>query len=360
MLIKLVAVASLFALPASGVEIFTFAGNGNEGYTGDGGKAVDAELNQPFGVVVGPAGNVFFCDTENHVIRRIDRGTGIITTVVGLGKKGYSGDGGKALKATLNEPYEVRFHPDGGMWWVERMNHVVRKMDSETGIVSTVAGTGKEGFSGDGGSGMKAMMNQPHSIQFDKPGKLLYICDIKNHRIRVLDIDSGKIDTFCGNGKPGSTKDGAKVGKSTPLKGAPRPRSFPGRGSLARHPRGQPGLPHRYENRAPPPRRRDGCERIFRKRRPGQGRHPLRPKGSRNLPGRAVDLPGRYGITHRPRHRYYQNPAHTRTHRRRWEKRRRPTPPPRSNAAWPVSTASAPTPPTATSTSAIAKPTKSA
>ena len=204
---------------AFGAEIAAFAGNGKSGYAGDGGKAADASLNQPFGVVVGPGGNVFFCDTNNHVIRRVDHETGVITTVVGTGKKGYSGDGEKALEATLNEPYEVRFHPDGDMYWVERMNHVVRKMDLESGTVSTVSGTGKEGFSGDGSSGVKAKMNQPHSIQFDKMGKLLYICDIKNHRIRVLDIDSGKIDTFCGNGKSGATEDGALVGKNTPLKG---------------------------------------------------------------------------------------------------------------------------------------------
>ena len=204
---------------AFGAEISTFAGSGEKGYTGDGGKAAEAALNQPFGVVVGPGGNVFFCDTENHVIRRVDRETGLIRTVVGTGTKGYTGDGGKATEATLNEPYEVRFHPGGDIYWVERMNHVVRKMDSETGIVSTVAGTGKEGFSGDGGDGAQAMLNQPHSIQFDTAGELLYICDIKNHRIRVLEISTGKIDTFCGNGKPGATEDGAKAGKDTPLNG---------------------------------------------------------------------------------------------------------------------------------------------
>lgn len=204
---------------AFGGEISTVAGNGKPGFAGDGGKAIEATLNQPFGVVVGPAGNIFFCDTNNHVIRRIDRKGGIITTVAGSGEKGYSGDGGKALEATLNEPYEVRFHPDGDMYWVERLNHIVRKMDSDTGIVSTVAGAGKPGFSGDGGQAVKAMMNEPHSIQFDAAGDHLYICDIKNHRVRILDIRSGEIDTFCGNGKPGETKDGAKIGTSTSLKG---------------------------------------------------------------------------------------------------------------------------------------------
>ena len=204
---------------ALGAEISTVAGNGKPGYTGDGGLAAAATLNQPFGVIVGPAGNIFFCDTNNQVIRKIDRRSGIITTVIGNGKKGYSGDGGKAVEATLHEPYEVRFHPDGDMYWVERLNHIVRKMDFASGIVSTVAGTGKPGFSGDGGQAVEAMMNEPHSIQFDAAGSHLYICDIKNHRIRVLDIATEKIDTFCGNGKPGETDDGARIGKDTPLKG---------------------------------------------------------------------------------------------------------------------------------------------
>ncbi len=200
-------------------EISTLAGNGKAGYAGDGGKATEATLNQPFGVIVGPAGNVWFCDTNNHAIRRVDRETGLITTAVGTGKKGYSGDGGKAPEVTMNEPYEIRFHQDGDLFWVERLNHIVRKMDSKTSIVTTVAGSGKAGFSGDGGPASEAMMNQPHSIQFDAEGKSLYICDISNNRIRVVDMDSGNIDTFCGTGKAAATEDGAEVGKNTSLKG---------------------------------------------------------------------------------------------------------------------------------------------
>ena len=200
-------------------EISTFAGNGNAGYDGDGGAAVDATLNQPFGVIVGSQGNVWFCDTNNHAIRRVDRKTGVITTVVGTGEKGYSRDGEKASAVTMNEPYEIRFHPDGDLFWVERLNHIVRKMDAKTLTVTTVAGTGKAGFSGDGGSATEAMMSQPHSIQFDAEGKFLYICDIRNHRIRVVDMTSGEIDTFCGTGKAVATEDGAEVGKNTALNG---------------------------------------------------------------------------------------------------------------------------------------------
>lgn len=202
-----------------GATIETVAGTGKAGYEGDGRQALKAELNQPFGVTVGPDGDLYFCDTNNHVIRKISRAKGRIETVVGSGKKGYSGDGGKATRATLNEPYEIRFHPDGSLYWVERLNHVVRRMDPASGRVETVAGTGKPGFSGDGGPAVKAAMNEPHSIQFDREGKGLFICDIRNHRIRRVDLTNGNIDTWCGTGEAKDTPDGAKLGKQTPLKG---------------------------------------------------------------------------------------------------------------------------------------------
>ena len=199
--------------------IETVAGTGKAGYEGDGRKARGAVLNQPFGVVVAPDGDVYFCDTGNHVIRRIGRKDGRIETVVGSGRQGCSGDGGKPERAALNEPYEVRLHPGGDLYWVERLNHVVRKLDRSTGRVATVAGTGKPGFSGDGGPAVKAAMKEPHSIQFDGEGKALFICDIGNHRIRRVDLTDGSIDTWCGTGKPGPTPDGAALGKETPLKG---------------------------------------------------------------------------------------------------------------------------------------------
>ena len=120
-------------------------------------------------------------------MRKIDT-KGIVTTVAGIGeKKGYSGDGGLATEALLNEPYEVRFDEAGDMYFVEMMNHVIRKVDMKTGKISTVAGTGKKGFSGDGGIARKAMFNRPHSIQFGPDGDL-YVCDIGNHRIRRVSM----------------------------------------------------------------------------------------------------------------------------------------------------------------------------
>lgn len=212
-------ILSLTLFAQAEFRIDTVAGSGEQGYSGDGGKALDAKLDNPFGVIVGPGGDIVFCDTNNHVIRRIARKSGKIETIVGTGEKGYSGDGGPPLEAKLNEPYEVRYHPSGDLYWVERISHTVRKLDARTNVVTTIAGTGEEGFSGDGGPGAEAMMSQPHSIQFDHTGSVLYVCDIKNHRIRAIDLESGIIDTWCGTGKPETTKDGAKVGKETPLKG---------------------------------------------------------------------------------------------------------------------------------------------
>lgn len=200
-------------------EISTIAGNGKAGYSGDGGKALQAELNQPFGVIVAPDGDIVFCDTVNHVIRRISRRSGKIETIAGSGQSGYAGDGGDPKKAQLYEPYEVRFHPNGDLYWVEMKNHLVRKLDARKHTISTVAGTGESGFSGDGGPAVEAKMNRPHSIVFDASGDFLLICDIGNQRIRKVDLESGVIETWCGTGEKKETRDGAAVSPETPLKG---------------------------------------------------------------------------------------------------------------------------------------------
>jgi streptogramin lyase len=188
-------------------QILTIAGTGEAGYSGDNGPALKAKLNNPFGIVRGPDGALYICDMSNHVIRRVDK-NGIITTVAGTGRKGYSGDGGPALKAELNEPYEIRFAASGDMYFVEMRNHLVRRVAARTAIISTVAGTGKAGFSGDGNAATNAALNQPHSIQLDSAGNL-YICDIGNHRIRKVDSRTGIMSTFAGTGAKSSTKDGA-------------------------------------------------------------------------------------------------------------------------------------------------------
>ena len=195
-----------------GAEVSTILGTGEAGFSGDGGLAIEAKIRGPFGVVRAPDGCLYVCDTYNHCMRKIDA-KGIVTTVVGMGgEKGYSGDGGLATAALLNEPYEVRFDQQGNMYFVEMMNHVIRKVDVKSGKISTIAGTGKKGFSGDGGLAKTARFNRPHSIQFGPNGNL-FVCDIGNHRIRKIDMKTGKISTFSGTGKKEKTRDGGEISK---------------------------------------------------------------------------------------------------------------------------------------------------
>ena len=219
---------SLLPPAAAQLKISTVAGTGQRGYSGDGGPASRAQINNPYGIAIGPDGALNICDTDNHVVRKVSR-DGTITTVAGNGKRGYSGDGQKATEASLNEPYELRFDRQGNLYVVERMNHVVRFVDARTGLIRTVAGNGKAGFSGDGGPAISASLHEPHSIQLDQKGNL-YICDIRNHRIRRVNLKSGIITTFAGTGERAPTPDGAKIA-GTPLNG-PRALDFDKQGNL--------------------------------------------------------------------------------------------------------------------------------
>lgn len=208
---------------AASPTISTFAGTGVKGFSGDGGPAAKAQLNNPYGITIGPDGALFVCDVDNQCVRRVAK-DGTISTVAGTpGQKGYAGDGGPATSAKLYEPYEVRFDQNGDLFFVERLNHLVRKVDMKSGVISTVAGTGKPGFGGDGGPANAAQFNEPHSIQFDPAGDL-YVCDIKNHRVRKIDMKTGVITTFAGTGKAAATPEGAPVA-GTPLNG-PRALDF--------------------------------------------------------------------------------------------------------------------------------------
>jgi streptogramin lyase len=209
-------------------RISTFAGTGQAGYAGDGGPALKAQFNNPFGVVRGPDGALYVSEYLNHVIRKIDR-RGVVTTVAGTGRKGYAGDGGPALQAELDDPHEVRFDKQGNLFFVEPLNHVVRRVDAQTQIITTVAGTGQAGFTGDGGPARQALLNQPISIQFDRQGAL-YICDIRNHRIRKVDLKTGIITTVAGTGERKPTPDGARLAEA-PLNG-PRSMDFDRQGDL--------------------------------------------------------------------------------------------------------------------------------
>jgi streptogramin lyase len=219
---------AIFCGAALAAEIRTVAGTGTRGFSGDGGPALAAQLDDPFGVVRGPDGALWFCEYGGQRVRKITA-DGIIHTTVGSGQTGYAGDGGPALAASLNKPHEIRFDRAGNLYIVDMMNHAVRRVDARTQIITTIAGTGAPGYTGDGGPAVRAQLNQPHSIQFDAAGDL-YICDIKNHVIRKVEMKSGTITTFAGTGSAGPTPDGAPI-TGTPLNG-PRSLDFDARGDL--------------------------------------------------------------------------------------------------------------------------------
>ncbi len=190
--------------------IRTVVGTGEAGYMGDGGPATDATLREPFMCCFDSAGNLFFCEAKNHIVRRVDAATGVVTTVAGTGEQGYSGDGGPATEATFNEPYSLEVDddsPQANIYIVDRLNAVVRRVDGATGVITTVAGTGEAGYSGDGGPGEQAQLREPNDCFLDGRGGLL-IADIQDQRIRRLDLASGIIDTFAGNGEKVRGGDG--------------------------------------------------------------------------------------------------------------------------------------------------------
>ena len=202
--------------------VTTLIGNGSPGYS-------DRQVNNPYGLAIGPDRALYFCDLDNQRIRRLDLATRRTTTVAGNGQKGYEGDGGAATNASLNLPHEIQFDAAGNLYIAERDSHVIRKVDGKTGIISTIAGTGVAGFSGDGGPASRAQLRQPHSIAVDASGRLL-ICDVGNHRIRQVDLSSNRIETYAGTGERQPTTDGASL-KGTPLNG-PRTMAFDREGNL--------------------------------------------------------------------------------------------------------------------------------
>ena len=205
------------AAPVDTRRVRTIAGMGVAGYSGDGGPGEQGLINNPYGLTIGPDGALYFCEVNNHCVRRLDLRTRELSTVAGNLRRGYTGDGGVATDASMNQPYEVRFDAAGNMFVVEMQNHVVRRVDARTGIITTVAGTGERGFGGDGGPARRALLDRPHSIEFDALGRLL-ICDIGNHRVRRVDLKTGLIETWLGTGERKPLVDGAPLAQ-TPVFG---------------------------------------------------------------------------------------------------------------------------------------------
>ena len=195
-------------MPSQSWIITTAVGTGERGFAGDGGPAERALLNGPFDVGFDADGNLYFSDTFNHRIRRVDVRTGIITTCAGSGEAGYSGDGGPATRARLNEPYGIAIDKGANVYIADRHNHCVRRVEGASGVIATFAGNGAAGFSGDGGPASRARMVEPNGLALDPVRGRLFIADVADHRVRVVDLATGTISTFAGTGEAQHSGDG--------------------------------------------------------------------------------------------------------------------------------------------------------
>ena len=207
------------AAPVS--QVTTVVGTGARGVVAEGDQADHAQINNPFFTVIGGDGALYWSDFGTNRVLRVDPRTKKVSLVAGNGTKGYSGDGGPAKSAQLNGPHEVRFDSKGNLFIDERDNAIIRRVDMKTGIISTVAGSGKPGYAGDGGPATKGMFNQPHGIALDRSDNI-YICDPLNNRLRRVDAKTGILTTFAGNGQDGRAPNEGSL-TAVPLAG---PRSL--------------------------------------------------------------------------------------------------------------------------------------
>src|SRR5262249_40744250 len=158
-------------------------GNGALGYSGDGGPASAASLNFPIATAIDGAGNLYIADSDNSVIRRVEAQTGLITTVVGIGELGFGGDGGPATHAVLRNPMGVAVDANGSLYITDSYNNRIRFVDAATGTISTIAGTGEAGSSGDGGLATEAALNFPSGIVVDAAGAV-FVSEANGNRVR--------------------------------------------------------------------------------------------------------------------------------------------------------------------------------
>ncbi len=192
------------ALAQTGV-MTKVAGTGTAGFSGDGGPAASAQLNAPYNVVVDSSGNLYIADSVNNRIRKVNISTGVITTVAGAGSADASGDGGRATAAGLNRPTDAAVDSSGNLYIADSLNNKIRKV-STSGIITTVAGTGVPAYNGEG-SATSADLNDPVGVAIDSSGNI-YIADQGSHRIRKVTVSTGQISTFAGTGVGGFSGDG--------------------------------------------------------------------------------------------------------------------------------------------------------
>jgi large repetitive protein len=188
-------------------NITTIAGTGTAGLLGDGGPAVNAQINNPATLTVEGAGNIVFADSDNNAIREINLSTGAISTIAGtLGQGGYSGDGSAANAALLSSPKGLTFDANGNLYISDTGNNVIRRVNASNGSIDTVAGSGTPGFTGDGNVATSGHFNAPWGIAVSGDGSL-YVADFYNNRIRKID-SAGMLSTVVGNGNASYSGDG--------------------------------------------------------------------------------------------------------------------------------------------------------
>lgn len=198
---------------SSGI-IHNVVGNGLKGFSGDGGPAQDAFISNVCGMAVDSHDNLYFSDILNHRIRRIDAQTGIITTVAGNGTAGYSGDNVPANSSSLNCPQAIAIDESGNIYIADSYNNRIRKVDGTTGIITTIAGTGVAAYNGDGIRATTADLNRPYGVALDS-NKHLYICDTMNTRIRKVDLLGGIINTIAGYNSGAHNGDGGLASEAS-------------------------------------------------------------------------------------------------------------------------------------------------
>jgi sugar lactone lactonase YvrE len=206
-------VVVLAGAPAVRSEKLVLVAGGGSG--ADGTAAAQAKLVAPFGVDSDRLGNLYLVEFTGYRVRKIDP-RGILTTVAGTGEKGDGGDGGPALKARFNGMHSLAVNPAGDILVADTWNNRVRKIDAQTGLITTIAGTAEKGYSGDDGPAVKARFGGIYCLALDAKGERLYLADLDNRRIRVIDLGSGIVRTVAGNGRRGVPEDGADA-RSAPL-----------------------------------------------------------------------------------------------------------------------------------------------
>jgi DNA-binding beta-propeller fold protein YncE len=202
------AMLSLTALSAVRADKLVLVAGGGAG--ADGSPAVQAKLTGPFGVAFDRSGNLFVVEMTGQRVHKVDR-NGVLTTIAGTGEKGDSGDGGPATAARFNGPHSLAVAANGDIYVSDTWNNRVRKIDGQTGVITAFAGTGERGFSGDGGPALQAKFGGIYCVALDPKGEQMYLADLDNRRIRAVDLKTGIVRTVAGNGKRGVPPDGAKA-----------------------------------------------------------------------------------------------------------------------------------------------------